>query len=291
MDVSKLRTGTAVMAESARRKGRYTPFIYWTENNESKYLAFLTPIEEVPTIQVHPFIPTPGGKRLFVCRKNAFLLEESGGVCPLCDDHDEKPVTRQVALAVELKPIEKRESGRKQITGFSVLMDEFEKQDGSTATAPHVGMVIQASSNFWMPLSSFTTRKGDITEYVLEVQRVGKDQKTIYQFFEYNGDSRPDLSEFEDDVPDLIEWIAEKGSEEYYASELDGYSGGGDRPASRGGGNRRSSSEGGDEAPEGDAFNSLVDGLRKKEQPKPAAAEAEAEDAGDEPAEAEAAAS
>jgi len=272
MDVSKLRTGSAEIEKASRAKGggKYTPFIYWKESKERKFLAFVTPIEEVPTLNVHPFVQTPNGKRFFVCRKNDFLLEDSGGACVLCDEHNEKPVTRNAAVAVVLEPVEEKVNGKKKITGFELKMRTFERKDGTEETVPEVGMVVQAASNFFMPLASFTTRKGDITDYPLEVERIGKDQKTSYQFYEYPDDMRPDLSEYKDEIPNIIDWISEKGSTEYYQSELDGYSGSDD--------GEEADPEAAGSGPDvsGDAFDSLVAGLRKKEQAGEAQEEAAA---------------
>jgi len=103
------------------------------------------------------------------------------------------------------------------------VLDKWETQEGEERSAPHIGVVLQAPKNFWIPLSVKVERKGDLDELVYEVIRVGKKDGTTYQFEDYDAKLRPDLSEFE--FPSIVEWIADKGSTEYYDSELSGYKG------------------------------------------------------------------
>jgi hypothetical protein len=227
-DLTKLKRGPEHMVSSGG-KGRFLPAIYWKDNNESRYLAFVTPVAEVPKLPIH-FIRTANGWRDFVCRKSEIFEDENPtGACEICDRYKKKPDFKAVALAAELTPEFSRENGRKRVTGFEMLMDEWEsEQDGKTETrqAPHVGIIKQAFKNFWTPFVAEIEREqtrngvGDLNEVVYEIVRVGKGNSTTYKFYAY--EERPDLSEYLDGFPTLEDWIEEKGSLAYYENELSG---------------------------------------------------------------------
>lgn len=234
MDMTKLKTGQAAM-KSAKRGGFFNN-IYWKEDKEVRFLAFLTPFEEVPGLPIHMY-ETANGWRTFVCRKAAIFEDESQGRCDICslmvkgkERDPAKPNFKQIALAVELEPVYERVEGREKLVGFEVKMDEYEK-DGETKTAPAIGMVSQAPSNFWVPMASTVDRKGDITEYVLEVERKGKGKnaKVSYTFFDHPGRELVDL-QLEEYVPEegwlkrLHNWIEEHGDQTRYEEELSGVS-------------------------------------------------------------------
>jgi hypothetical protein len=232
-DLSKLKRGEENMVSTRKGGRRYIPNIYWKVDGENdlKYLAFLTPLAEVPRLLLHPFVRTPNGGRTLVCRKNEIFEDENpSGECPICDEFKKAPRNQWLALAVELEPEYERQNGRQVIVGFKPKMDEWEyEKDGKTETgsAPHVGIVIQALKNFWTPFSAKVNREitrkgvGDLNEIVYEIQRVGKTKEdTTYLFEPYEPELRPDLSEFE--FPTLEDWIESKGSLQYYEEELSG---------------------------------------------------------------------
>jgi hypothetical protein len=243
-DLTKLKRGEENMVSTRKGGRRYIPNIYWKVDGENdlRYLAFLTPLAEVPRLLMHGFVRTPNGPRTFVCRKNEIFEDENPtGDCPVCDEFKKAPRNQWLALAVELEPVMERVNGRQVITGFTPKMDEWEfEKDGKTetGTAPHVGIVSQALKNFWTPFSAKVNREitrkgvGDLQEVVYEIQRVGKTKDdTTYLFEPYEADLRPDLSEY--DFPTLEDWIESKGSAEYYAEELlGGVEDDGDSPSS-----------------------------------------------------------
>lgn len=226
----KLKRGEENMVSTSKGRGRYLPAIYWKAGDtEPKYLAFLTPLQEVPRLLIHGFVRTPNGPRTFVCRKNEIFEDENeNGECAVCDEYKKSPRNQWLALAVELEPEFKRENGRQVITGFTVRMDEWEQEiDGKTETrsAPHVGIVTQSLRNFWTPFSAKVNREitrngvGDLTEVVYEISRQGKTKdNTVYTFDVFDPELRPDLSEF--DFPSLEDWIEQKGSADYFEEEL-----------------------------------------------------------------------
>jgi hypothetical protein len=231
-DLSKLKRGEENMVSTRKGGRRYIPNIYWKAgDDEPKYLAFLTPLAEVPRLLMHGFVRTPNGPRTFVCRKNEIFEDENPtGECPICDEFKKAPRNQWLALAVELEPEYERKNGRQVIVGFKPKMDEWEyEKDGKTETgsAPHVGIISQALRNFWTPFSAKVNREitrkgvGDLTEIVYEISRVGKTKDdTTYLFEPYEPELRPDLSEFE--FPTLEGWLEEKGSSAYYEEELSG---------------------------------------------------------------------
>lgn len=231
-DLSKLKRGKENMVQSGSGKGRYLPGIFWKEDKEIRFVAFLKPVNDVPKLMTH-FILTANGWRTFVCRKNEIFEDENpNGECTICDDFKKKASWQWLATAVEMTPVEKRENGRKVTVGYEILMDEWEyEKDGKTekATAPHIGIVSQSLSNFWTPLTAVVEREqmkngyGDLDEVVYEIQRSGKGKKgTSYLFYASAPDERPDLSEYLDEFPTLEDWIEQKGSLEYYEEELSG---------------------------------------------------------------------
>lgn len=233
-DLSKLKRGEENMVSTRKGGRRYIPNIYWKVDGENdiRYLAFLTPLAEVPRLLMHGFVRTPNGPRTFVCRKNEIFEDENPtGECPICDEYKKAPRNQWLAMAVELEPEYDRVNGRQQIVGFKPKMDEWEyEKDGKTetGTAPHVGIVSQALKNFWTPFTAKVNREitrngvGDLNEVVYEIQRVGKTKDdTTYLFEPYNPELRPDLSEYEP-LPTLEDWIESKGDLKYYEEELSG---------------------------------------------------------------------
>lgn len=231
-DLTKLKRGEENMVATSKGRGKYLPPIFWKAGDKDpKFLAFLTPLADVPRLLMHGYINTPNGPRTFVCRKNEIFEDENpNGECVICDEFKKSPRNQWLALAVELTPKEERVNGRKQITGFEVRMDEWDyEKDGKTekGTAPHVGIVSQALRNFWTPFSAKVNREitrnevGDLHEIVYEIVRSGKTKDdTTYLFEAYPADLRPDLSEF--DFPSLEDWIESKGNTAYYEEELSG---------------------------------------------------------------------
>lgn len=219
MQVDKLKKGSEHIKAPVGGGGKFTPVIYWKEDQETKYLAFITPIEDMYTLDQHT-VKTKNGWRSFVCRKNEAFLDESNGECPACDLYNNKPGRKHFALAAELDQVEERVGGRKTVTDLTVKMIEREK-DGKTVQYPRIGVVVQSASNFFDYLKGYDAQRADITTLSFEIQRSGQKTNTSYNFFPIP-DLRPDLTEFEEDYPSLIDYIAEQGSIERYAEELEG---------------------------------------------------------------------
>lgn len=217
MDLNKAQKGAEHVKSGGGSKKSFTPVIYWKENNEAKFLSFITPVSEFVTTSVHIY-RTSEGWRTFICRKDPVFLDESMGHCPLCDELDDSPSRKHLAIAAELEPVVKSEGGRRQITDLNLKFIEIER-DGETKSYPRIGLVMQAATNFFNYLTAYDTQRDDITNVSFEIVRQGKDTKTTYSFFDYQ--MRPDFSAYEEHIPDLLGYIEEKGSLSYYEEELD----------------------------------------------------------------------
>lgn len=234
-DLSKLKRGKEALASSGG-KGKYLPAIYWKNADDTRYLAYLTPLSEVPKLPIH-MLETAQGWRTFVCRKAEIFEDENPkGECYICDsdvftDRQKNPAWKFLALAVELEATQERIDGRQKTTGFTILMDEWDAKDEEgkdiKRQAPHVGIVSQARTNFWTPFTAEVEREvnnngiGDLNEVVYEIVRIGKGKDgTSYKFYAY--DMRPDLTEYMDTFPSLEDWIEDKGSLAHYEESLSG---------------------------------------------------------------------
>lgn len=216
MALAGLRKGTDEIRKSAESGGggnKFTSFIGW-KDGDTKLVYFLTPAEEIPKLKVHSFveIPTDDGVRYdtLVCRKDPAFREESGNTCDLCDRVGHAATEKFVALAVELEPSTRK---GKVITGVTPAMRKFTTRDDEEREVPQIGLVIQASRNFFAPYVAWDGRV-DLEETSFEVQREGASTDTKYYFFPVN--AHPDLSDIE--VPSLEDVIERMGSEEKYES-------------------------------------------------------------------------
>lgn len=213
MQADKLKKG----ADHIKPKsgGKFTPIIYWKDDGETRYITFIEPISEFMTLDIH-VVETVNGWRTFVCRDEAAFSDEEGE-CSLCAGGD-KPARKTLALAAELEPVIERSNGRKSVTSLDVKMIEIEKE-GETRSFPRIGVILQSPSNFFDWFKKYDLTQGAVDENSFEVIRSGKGGKTGYQIFPVNV-PRPDLGAFEDEVPSLIDYIAELGSAAHYAEEL-----------------------------------------------------------------------
>lgn len=218
MALAGLRKGTEEINRSAESSGsgsKFTPFIGW-KDGDTKLVFFLTEPQEIPKLKLHNFVefPTDDGTRFdtLVCRKDPAFREEFGGECDLCDRVGHVATEKFVALAIELEAIK---SG-KTIKDVKVAMRQFKDREGNDREVPQIGLVIQASRNFFAPYVAWESRK-DLTETSFEVERQGGSTDTKYFFFPV--DAKPDLSDVE--IPSLEEVLERLASDEKYDDVVD----------------------------------------------------------------------
>lgn len=198
----EFKRGIAAIEEAAKNTGKkfspFVPQIQWKDGDE-KYIRFLTPIDEAASVLLHEWINcgekvfnegTKNEKRFpdwgfFISRKDPAIGEESD---PL-SDKGSQPKKRILAVAVELEPIlSETGTGRSRPKGFTVKTQEYTRKtdDGDEEViAPVIGVVTQASKNFFKLLVSHAETEGPIEETAFKIRRVGDDSETAYNFTTY----------------------------------------------------------------------------------------------------------
>jgi hypothetical protein len=193
------RRGVAAMnqAQESSNKGgggqfTFVPNIGWKNDREEKYIAFLNPAEEIPTVDLHEWIPVgtrENGSEIF----EWFLSRRDAAIGESYDDIEDrlgrKARVRSIGVAVELEPTFSMVNGRKRPTGFQVKTETFDRkvEGGGTeeVVAPVIGFVIQSPLNFYGWVGTFSESEAPIEETPLKVVRRGKDQNTAYDFTPY----------------------------------------------------------------------------------------------------------
>jgi len=220
-DRSKARTGVEGI-EASKRSGSsdYTPMLTW-KAGEKKYIKFVTPLEEVPTVDFHPFIIVGHNDnnkpiyRSFISPQDP-AVKGAEGYDPI-KDRGYAPKKRQIAVAVELEPVfQTSTKNKREITGWNVAERSFERQDGTEVTVPNVGLIVQ-SHIFFGSLAVFA-EDTVVEDLVWEVTRSGGDQNTSY-IFRDRGDA-PDV-ELGEEVPDLDAYLDELSSEDRMRELID----------------------------------------------------------------------
>lgn len=197
------RRGMAAMNEAQEERqnsgGNFSPFcrqIQWMDDKEEKFVAFLNRAEDIPTVELHSFIPCGTGTsktgktytkyEQFIARTDPSIGEDYDD---LTERLEQKSNLRTLAAAVELEPTYSTVNNRKRPTGFTVKTETFNRktEDGGVeeVEAPMIGVVVQASSNFFGWVGSFNESTAPVEETPLQIIRRGKDAKTAYDFTPY----------------------------------------------------------------------------------------------------------
>lgn len=203
-------------AEAKSGKRRFTKNIYW-KPGDVHTLAWVTAADEIPKVRLHQMVRIPDDTRdsgvryeTFLCKKDPSMIDESGGVCPLCDDVGHEPTERWVALAIELEPTQEG----KRITKLSVKTDKVQRDDGEVEY-PRWGLVIQGAKNFFSYFAAYDETQGDIRDEAWQITREGDGVGTKYHSFAVKADL-PDLSHVIDEIPSLDDLLEEMGTDEKY---------------------------------------------------------------------------
>lgn len=213
------RKGAQVIATSGQRREGGTPrpnFISW-DPDEKKYLQFITPLEEIPTVLMHQYIITgerDNGSYIyndFVSRKDP-AFDGEDGYDPIWDRFEVQPRLKCVALAAVLQP--QRKAGK--ITGWEVASKE--RRDD---TVPDIGLIIQTPANFFRWLTTFADDTGNaIEDCVFSVTRRGEKISTRYDFIKAEHPTI-DLSAYSEYFIDVDEYLAGLGDENRLRSLID----------------------------------------------------------------------
>src|SRR3954469_1258013 len=91
----EFRKGTDLIKQAAESKGgkrKFTKNIYW-KTGDVRTIAWVTPADEIPKVRLHQMIRVPDDRfesgiryETLLCKKDPSMVDESGGVCPLCDE-------------------------------------------------------------------------------------------------------------------------------------------------------------------------------------------------------------
>lgn len=168
----------------------FVPQLTW-KDREEKYIVFLNKAEDIPTLELHEWIPVgtrPNGKpqyESFISRKDPAIGEETDDIE---DRLGQKARMRTIAVAAELEPTFQVVGNRKRPNGFRIRTDTFERnvENGrEEVTYPVVGLVVQSPINFFGWVGSFNDTTANIEETPLHVIRRGDDKNTAYDFTPY----------------------------------------------------------------------------------------------------------
>jgi hypothetical protein len=245
--VPNFRRGAAAIDEAATRKGGngfrpFVPTIQWQDDRESKHVLFLTPVDEIPTVEYHEWIPVGTGQKAngetytkyeqFISRKDPAIGESED---ELQDRLGVAPKSRSIAVAVELEAITENDGRRERVTGFTVATDTYTRKDENggeqEVTQPLIGLVIQSAQNFFGWLSSYDASQGPIEETPMSVTRRGKDANTTYDFIALEGrpvdlgplmDHIDGISYLRDDIEDILSNVDSSESDEEAAAFIAG---------------------------------------------------------------------
>jgi hypothetical protein len=200
------RRGAAAIAkaqENAKSSGTFRPFtpsLFWKDPGDKKYLLFLNPLDDIPTVDMIGFIPVVQKKgdgtkytsyEQVIARTSDVIGEESD---PMVDDWDAKPRETCVAVAVELEAtfeeVEIKGKTRKRSTGFEVATTVFERRirddkgdltdDTEEVESPAIGFITQSPHNFFNVVTSFDANTAPIEDTAVCITRVGEKKSTVY---------------------------------------------------------------------------------------------------------------
>jgi hypothetical protein len=233
------RRGAEAIAKATEKKDsgsfrQFTPSLFWKGDGASKFLLFLNPISEIPTVDMIGFIPVKGKKangdsfeykEQVIARTDPAIGEESD---PMVKEWEANPKETNVAVAIELDPVFEEVNGRKRPVGFEVLTTEFDRRirdengdltsDTETIEQPSFGFVTQSPFNFFNVLTSYDNEEAPIENTPLKIVRVG-DKNPSYTINGYPEQSI-DLSGLIDCI-DGISYLTEDERNDLY-DEIEG---------------------------------------------------------------------
>lgn len=214
------RKGAQVIAQSGQKSesGPRRPNMLNWESDEKKYIQFITPLEEIPTVLMHQYIITgerDNGSYIyndFVSRKDP-AFDGEDGYDPIWDRFEVQPRLKSVALAAVLQPV--RKNGK--ISGWEVASKQ--RYDGETV--PDIGLILQTPSNFFRWLTTFADDTGNaIEDCVFSITRRGEKISTRYDFIKTEHPAI-DLSEYSDHFIDVEDYLGSLGDEDRLRSLID----------------------------------------------------------------------
>ena len=208
-----MRTGTEAIEESAKKAAsgpvQETFFFSW-KDGETKFLRWLTDMDQIILAKVHERVDTHDGKQgTFVCQ------QEFDRQCELCEKDVYK---RDSGYGVAVLREEVRDPETRQVIGFR---DATHEVDGKEI--PYVGIVSQGVTNFWTYGTALQARRGSTHGYDVEILRKGGGVDTTYIWYDCPPVEIEGLeTKYKDQDPGLMEMLTRMGSEAYYKKRLHG---------------------------------------------------------------------
>ncbi len=211
MDFRRGKAEIQAASESASKGGSsYQPFlpsIFWKDDGDSEYIAFLNTLDDIPRLKYHKYIDLgEEGFGTTIARTDPAIGEK---VDPIEEQWQYAPSDTNLAVAVKLEVISDIDSqGRQRPRGFEVATNTYERrirddkgeltEEREEVTAPIVGVVAQAPINFFNILVAHDANDWPVHLTPIKVSRVGK-KDVSYSFVGY-----PDQ---ELDLSNLVEFI------------------------------------------------------------------------------------
>jgi hypothetical protein len=200
------RRGAEAIAKAQEKKSSgsfrpFTPSLFWKSDKDEKFLLFLNPMTDIPTVDLIGFIPVENKKadgtkytsyEQVIARTDEAIGEDTD---KMVTDWEAQPKETSIAVAVELEATFEEVEGRdgkvrKRPTGFEVATTEYTRRirdddgeltdDTEEVEAPVIGFITQSPHNFWNVITSFDAQTAPIEETAVRVTRVGDSTSTTY---------------------------------------------------------------------------------------------------------------
>jgi hypothetical protein len=168
--------------------GEFRPFIpsiYW-KDGDTKYVLILNPIDDIPRVQLHGFLPLTDGRYDQVIARTDEGFGER--VDPIEQEWQYAPRLSNLMVAVELEPLVRIVGGYERPQGFEVKTKTFERrirddegeltEDREEVTIPNIGIIAQSPINFGSVIADFAAKDAPIHTTAIRISRLGKDSPT-----------------------------------------------------------------------------------------------------------------
>ena len=223
--MAQFRKGVDAFEASQRRSTTdFTPRLKW-KAGETKHIQFLTPAEEIPTVELYDFMIVGHNDntnkpiyRSFISPRDPALLEDNPDARDYFQERIKEgkksalPKKRQVAVVAVIEPEygTAENSRRKEYKQGKLATRTYVNREGVEIEVPDIGLVI-GSSVFFGYFFTFSQRK-NLEDYVFAVERRGGDQNTQYHPFDVG--PALDLNIPDEAYIDLDAYLSELADEE-----------------------------------------------------------------------------
>lgn len=185
--------GSAAITKAVARTGtgRYTPTLFWDEENKPKYIQFLTDIEGFYTFEGHWMMnlgqrkddPSKTQWGNFISPRDPHV-DGADGIDLIADRFGLATKSRTFAIVVELEPITeetKSRSGKKvnSIVGFKPVMRKYTDKEKVEHEVPNVALICESPFTFFKWFNNYADDH-DLSEEVFKVVKKGKKKDTDY---------------------------------------------------------------------------------------------------------------